>query len=162
MSRKNVAPSALRIVALLVAQLATACSAGDVSRPAVPGVIDTNPPPVPPVSFVQPTRPATIYMGAQGIYQFLVSTYGGPVLSRYVVYEDNTFALQFFNSSRGQFEYTGRLARSDSVFDLRFDGWSIAGPWIATGALRGDTLSVSYNTVMMLSDFADGYYVRVR
>ena len=35
-----------------------------------------------------------------------------------------------------------------------------AGPWGATGTLRGDTLTVGYNTVMSMSDFEDAVYLR--
>jgi hypothetical protein len=79
-----------------------------------------------------------------------------------VFYDDDTFALQFYGPARAPFQYTGRLLHAGATLDLRFDAQSSAGPWIATGSLRGDTLSVSYNTVMELSDFTGGNYIRSR
>ena len=154
MSRKNVAP--LTVATLLIAQLTTACEPRP-SDPLPPNQVYSNPP-VPPVTgFPQPTRAATIYLGQPDIYQWLPSA----PPTRFVFYEDSSFALQFAFPS-GLLEYAGHFARTDSAFDLRFDGASAAGPWIATGALRGDTLSVTYNVIMMLSDFSDGKYVLVR
>jgi hypothetical protein len=166
MSRRRIAQSTLPIVTLVVAYLATACGA-DVSRTLIPSRVDTTgwvkPLPLSPaLPFADPSRPATIFVAADDTSRYGMPGQDGVLLSRYVFYEDSTFALQFYSASRGQFEYTGRVARADSVLDLRFDGASIAGPWIATGTLRGDTLSVSYNQIMVSSDFADGNYLRAR
>jgi Tol biopolymer transport system component len=76
-------------------------------------------------------------------------------LSRYVLYDDSTFALQYLGPTG---EYTGRYSRTGSAVDFSFDGWSTAGPWEATGFLHGDSLVVEYNIVMWLSDFEDGVY----
>jgi hypothetical protein len=85
------------------------------------------------------------------------------VHSRYLLFEDEgEFALQYGYSVGGpaNSEYAGRFSRSDDSITFLFDGWSMAGPWQATGTLCGDTLIVRYNTVMILSDFEDGTYIR--
>jgi hypothetical protein len=61
----------------------------------------------------------------------------------------------------GAFEYKGRFDRTDSTLVLYFDGWSVAGPWIATGTLSESRFTVSYNMVMALSDFMDATYFRL-
>ena len=82
-------------------------------------------------------------------------------IARYVFYADGTFGLQFSSARAGFFEYRGRYTRTDARITFDWDGWSIAGPWGATGTLSGDTLRVEYNTIMQATDFVDGMYVRV-
>jgi hypothetical protein len=48
----------------------------------------------------------------------------------------------------------------DSRIIFSWDGWSTAGPWGAQASLRGDSLKVTYNLIMSMSDFVDGTYVR--
>ena len=84
--------------------------------------------------------------------------------SRYVLHQDSTFALQYLKAPDGPccrwdfFEYTGRYARVNASIRLDFGGSSQAGEWLATGTIQGDSLVVTYNLVMVLSDFEDGVY----
>jgi hypothetical protein len=81
--------------------------------------------------------------------------------SRYLFFENaGRFVLQYQNPVWGTHDYPGRFIRSGDTIDFHFEGWSVAGPWEATGTLRGDSLIVSYNSVMSWSDFEDGAYVR--
>jgi predicted small lipoprotein YifL len=84
-----------------------------------------------------------------------------PGSSRYVLYDDSTFALQYWRPDWGFFEYPGEYRREDSAMSFYFDGYNTAGAWVATGTLDGQTLTVAYNLVMMMSDFEDGVYVGV-
>ena len=97
-------------------------------------------------------RPAGIY--DRVTYSFI------PGSSRYVLYDNATFSLQYSLAQWGLVEYKGRYSRADSLITFDWDGWSTAGPWGADGILRGDTLIVKYNLVMSWSDFEDGVYVR--
>jgi hypothetical protein len=76
--------------------------------------------------------------------------------SRYVLYEDSTFGLQYLSARWGFFEYTGRYARVNASISLDFD--ANRPQWQATASIQGDSLVVTYNTDMMLSDFEDGVY----
>jgi hypothetical protein len=78
--------------------------------------------------------------------------------SRFVLYDNGAFVLQYV----GRGEYRGRYAEDKGVITFEWDGWSVAGPWGATGALSDDSLSVRYNLIMQLSDFEDGVYLRAR
>jgi hypothetical protein len=86
------------------------------------------------------------------------------VLSRYVLHQDGTFALQVLKPPGspccrwGFIEFTGTYARGSTSVSLDFDGSSQAGPWLATASIEGDDLVVAYNLVMVLSDFEDGVY----
>ncbi len=115
-------------------------------------------PPAPP--FPNLTRPGDIYIGDPAIYQFIFSFHQSQVASRYVFYDDGTFGLQFSSVRWGFFEYPGRFIRADSLIMFDFGGRSTAGPWDASGTVRGDSLMVRYNELMLHSDFADGWYVR--
>jgi hypothetical protein len=75
--------------------------------------------------------------------------------SRFVLYDDRRFALQFRGGDSG---YAGKYAEKAGTVSLEWDGWSAAGPWGATGTLTGDSLIVRYNTIMLLTDFEDAVY----
>lgn len=144
MSHSRLALAIAALVALL-----TACS--DSTGPARTPLPAAAPPIVP--TFPAPTGAATIYVEQGSIY----STYS--LRSRFVLDANGTFALQFATDGP-PFQYLGRYTRTDSLVTFDWDGWSVAGPWGATGILRGDELIVKYNVIMMLSDFEDGTYVR--
>jgi hypothetical protein len=80
--------------------------------------------------------------------------------SRLVLYDDGGFVLQYptLSASDG---YRGGYTDSNGTVTFRWEGWSIAGPWGATGTLVGDSLTIRYNEVMQLTDFEDAVYVRV-
>jgi hypothetical protein len=108
----------------------------------------------PPGEFPPVARPATIYN------RQTPHSHPSGALSRYVLYEDGAFGLQYGNPMWGFHEYPGRYSRADSVITFNFDGWNSAGPWQADGVVHGDSLFVRYNDVMLWSDFEDGVYVR--
>ena len=122
--------------------------------PSIPPSMPPSAPPAAPPAFPFPglSRPGAIYAEAYATYPGLAS--------RYVFYEDNSFELQFVSASLQFFKYAGRVNRTDARITFGWDGWSIAGPWGATGTLRGDSLRVEYNLIMLHTDFIDGLYVR--
>jgi len=83
-----------------------------------------------------------------------------PGSSRYVLYGDGTFSLQYVSPQWGFFEYPGRYSRANSLLTFDFDGWGAMGPWLADGILLGDSLIVKYNDVMLWTDFEDGVYLQ--
>jgi hypothetical protein len=175
MTMSRHAPAAL-IVLLSVA--AVACS--DSVTPALPSV-PTPPSSVPatPPSSVPATPPSNVPAStaafpalsrAGDVYQELGTPYAsagsltfhnGLLASRFILYRDGTFGLQFVSGRFGFFEYGGSYVRADSSVALTWDGWSTAGTWGTTVTARGDTLRIAYNQIMALSDFVDASYVRV-
>ena len=157
--RRRVFLVALACVAPLVG-----CS-GSTEQPVAP-IRYSPPPPAPP--YVTPTTPTTpspnakavIYQGQAGLYDSYNNYLGGTSDSQYVLYDDGTFALEFTTARFGPFSYFGRYTRTDSHFVFSWDGSSAAGPWGSQATLHGDTLKVTYNLVMSMSDFVDGPYVR--
>jgi len=121
----------------------------DTTRPtdptAAPPAAPAPPPTAPPVS-------------SPGVLYERVSHSFTPGKSRYALYDDSTFSLQY--DAYGGFEYPGKFSREDSAITFHFDGWSVMGPWLAHGVVRGDSLTVKYNDVMIWTDFEDGTYVR--
>jgi hypothetical protein len=93
---------------------------------------------------------------------FFPSSRGPHVKSRFVLYVDGSFVLQYANGSSLIDEYRGRYVESAGVVTFTWDAWSAAGRWGATGVLTRESLTVEYNTVMQLTDFEDGIYVRVQ
>ena len=116
-------------------------------------------PPVPTSGFPSLTQSGQIYVAPVGLYDAYAAYHGSSLPTRYVLYDDSTFTLQFLSARFGFFEYTGRYSRLNSKITFSWNGWSTAGPWGADGTLRGDSLSVTYNTIMMLTDFIDGTYI---
>ena len=130
----------------------------DPNRPLPPPPATNGPPP----PFPAVPGAVAIYDGPAGLYNDLVPYHGSSVPTRYVLFSDSTFFLQFASFRFGIFSYTGRYARTDSGITFTWDGSGVAEPWVSTGSLRGDTLTVRYGIVMMMSDFIDGDYVRSR
>jgi hypothetical protein len=129
-----------------------------------------GPPPSPdPQSPAQPTtvtgfpaltKPGTIY-GEQGQLYAFFSPSQGRLVSRYVIYDDGSFELDFMSETRGFFSYAGTYTASGTGLALNFSDSDSAGPWTAMGSLSGDQMGVKYNGVMIGADFNDGTYVRV-
>ncbi|MBA3671857.1 MAG: hypothetical protein H0W68_07525 [Gemmatimonadaceae bacterium] len=134
----------IRSVALATAAIATlvACS-GD----ATSVTQAVTPPATGPVAPPAPARPGVVYDR--------VSASVFPGSSRFVLYGDSTFALQY---GPVLFEYKGRFTRKDSALTFSWDGSSVAGLWGATGVLKDNTLTVTFNIVMTASDFEDGTF----
>jgi len=122
---------------------------GPTSQPTPP-----TPPSAPAVSSV------IVYEGPPDLYDFSANYHQGQLTSRYALYGDSTFALEFVSPRFGPFAYSGRYKRTGSRITFSWNAWSAAGPWGAEATLTGDSLKVSYNSVMMMSDFVDGTYVR--
>jgi hypothetical protein len=110
-------------------------------------------------AFPAPSRHAQIYVEGEPVYAFMYPHYGCKVASRYVLYDDGSFALQF-SSVHGFFEYVGIFGKADSAVELLFRDASRAGSWDAAGTIQGDSLRVKYNVIMVGSDFNNGLYVR--
>lgn len=127
---------------------------GDLPHDPVNGPDERGRPPADPVWDSFPSVPES----AVAFDRVSFSTSGAP--SRYVLDTVNAgFELQALWSS-GIAVHTGTYTRENSVIDFDFDAWSAAGPWEATGTLENDSLHVSYNAVMILTDFESGTYVR--
>jgi hypothetical protein len=145
------------LILLLAFQGAAACSreaptlvspgrpAGPVPAPTPPGV-NTFPP---------LSKPGAIYdrVGGSSL----------PGRSRYVIYVDGTFSLQFAGADSGFGEYLGHYSLEPSLYSsgessIQFSFNASAGEWLATGVARGDSIVVRYNFVMALSDFEGGVY----
>ena len=163
------ARSAMVALVLIALTMPLACSDATGARNPTAPPSDPNrplpPPPAtdgPPPPFPTVAGAVAIYDAGAGLYDELIPYHGSNLPSRYVLFGDGTFQLQFSSYRFGIFSYAGRYSRSDSVMTFTWDGWSTAGPWGSTGTLRGDTLAVRYNVVMMLSDFIDGDYVLSR
>lgn len=88
------------------------------------------------------------------------------VRSRYIFQKDSSFALQYDHDGKNEYsnvlQYKGRYKEINNSVSFTWDGWSVAGSWGATGTLRGDTLTVGYNMIMLMSDFEDAVYLRKR
>ena len=148
-----VIPSAgLAVLLTLVAACGEPLSPTAPTRPVQSALpIAPAPTPTPPVgSFPPVSGPARIYaFDRQASYPVQSYTVG----SRYVLYDDGTFALQYLTAG----EYRGRYREASTTVTLDFDGFGDAG---ATGTLVGDMLTVQYSILMWLADFQDAIYVR--
>ena len=151
MTRTAVRAGAL--VALLV--VATGCGASSPGGPsastgtnAVPG------PTAPPPTFPTVSGAARIFSFDHEL-SYAVANYTQK--SRFVLYDKGSFVLQYAMCNCGG-EYRGRYTEANGVITFEWEAASPAGPWGATGTLRGDTLTVQYNSIMQLSDFEDAVY----
>lgn len=79
--------------------------------------------------------------------------------SRFVLYTDGRFELQYSTLGKGYGSYAGDYRRTGNNFHFTFDARNSAGPWLATGTLDGSRLAITFNVVASLADFEDGVYV---
>jgi hypothetical protein len=150
------------LLALLV--LSSACTELTPTAPTSTADSTATPPPTSSpapgaVSFPAVSRPARIYVAVALPWYPM---HGSPLASRYVLYDDGTFGLQYSSANYPFFEYRGRYAEANGHITFEWEGWSVAGPWGAAGSLTEDSLTVRYNLIMQLSDFEDGVYLRTR
>jgi hypothetical protein len=124
------------------------------------------PPPAPPAFPAPPdfpplSRAGIIYRAPDSVYPFELfgNVHGSSIASRYVLYDDDKFGLQFASANYPFVELTGHYSGVDSVLTFTLDGDNNFD-WGATGTLRGDSLIVKYNLDASMSDFMDGVYVR--
>ena len=142
------------VVALLV--LVAACGSSGPTSPT-----GTNPPSALP----SPTpRPATVFPPPSGpsrtfVFdrELLYPVHDYTRHSRLVLYDNGAFTLRF--PSVGEGGYRGGYTDANGVIVFEWDAWNVAGPWGATGTLKGDSLTVEYNQIMLHSDFEAAAYV---
>jgi hypothetical protein len=87
------------------------------------------------------------------------SYHGSPLASRYLLYADGTFALQYASARYPFFEYLGAYSEENGLITLDFSG---DGRWDATGTIDDESLTVKYNDIMIHSDFENGVYQRLQ
>lgn len=146
-------------ILLPCASFALACGDAAVTLRPPPATDTTTIVAAPP--YRPPTRAATVYQERGDPAS--PASLGATRPSRYVLYADSTFELQFSSANRGLFGYSGRFFRPESGLLLTLSGWSPEGQWAAQGALIADTLRVTYapNNFLTIS-LSDGDYIRVR
>ena len=137
------------VVALLA--LSVACGS---DGPAAP--TGTNPPPSPPapVGFPPLTGPSRTFVFD---HQLAMSVSDYTTQSRFVLYDNGAFALQFPTLGNGGYRGAYKVANGLIAFDWEHS--TAAVEWTATGTFRGDSMTVEYNRVMLLTDFEDAEYV---
>jgi len=77
-----------------------------------------------------------------------------------VLCADGTFLLRLQSGRWGESEYLGKYSSSDSTVTFDFAASNLAGAWNAVGKLRGDTMTVVYNDVMVMANCIGGPYLR--
>jgi hypothetical protein len=145
--------AALRCGALLV-PLVVASACADSVTPTTP----TTPSGPAGADFPAVSRPARIYLFASKL-SYPVSEWTSA--SRYVLYDDSTFAVQSLRS-QGSFEYLGTYTVANTLITFRWDAnQNVPAPWRpATGTLTADSLTVRYDAIMNMDGFEDAVYIR--
>ena len=144
------------IVVLFV--LAAACGSSVPTSPTVTSQAPPFPSPTPPptTKFPPLSGPSRTFVFDREL-TYRVNDYTKK--SRFTLYDNGAFVLQF--PSVGEGGYRGGYAGADGVITFEWEGWNVVGPWGATGTLKGDSLTVQYNDIMLWTDFEDAVYVRV-
>ena len=147
--------NAVRRASLIALVVATACSdaplpiaPSSIPLPSIPPTSTGNPPIIgTPPPFPSVSEPARIYNAVDSPYTPMHGS------SRYVLYDDGTFALQYGSPNYAFFEYRGTYEEANDLI-------TFGGEW--TGWFSGDSLAVRYTERMHHSDFLDGVYIRAR
>ena len=139
---------------LTLIAVVTACSSASLPfAPATSSAATPTPSPTPPPIVPGVAPPA-------GTYVFTdtgLNVASWTRRSRFILGDDGRFVLRY----EGSGVYRGTYRYSDGILTFEWEGWSIAGPWGATGSFRDDVLTVTFNIVMQLSDFENASYKRV-
>ena len=145
-----------RGAAVFLVVLSTACgSSAPTSPTAIPQPLPVAAPTAPPTRTFPPlSGPSRTFVFDREL-KSRVSDYTRK--SSFVLYDNGAFVLRF----SGPGEYRGGYTVADGVITFEWEGWSAAGPWGATGTIRGDSLTVEYNFIMQLTDFEDAVYALV-
>jgi len=145
-------PSRARVLVLLALLVGPSTACVDRSSPIITRP-DLNAPAVRPPSLEFPalTRPG------QEFRLLVTPTDSRQLITRYVLYDDGTFALQYLDEAKYFGEYVGTYTRRDSTVNLVWD----SDEMIATGTLLGDELRVRYNYFLQLQGWRDETYRRV-
>jgi len=153
-SRATIGRRALRLRAVVVlAVLAMACGRSTPTGPTDRGLGPAIPSPAPPATTFPPALgPSRVFTFDRAL-TYRVSDY--TARSRFVLYDNGAFALQYISLGA---EYRGRYMEANGIVTFEWEGWSVAGPWEATGTFADGWLTVRYNLVMELSDFEDAVY----
>ena len=149
---KTNAGGAALVVLLL---LSVACGSSGHASPTAPSPSPTHvSPPQPATDFPPLSGPSRTFIFDREL-SYRVSDYTKQ--SRFVLYENGAFVLQYAGLNGA---YRGGYHTDNGAIVFEWEGWSAAGPWGATGAVNGDSLTVRYNLIMQLTDFEDAVYVR--
>ena len=133
------------------------CSACADSRPTAPTAVTVSTPtavavPAPAPRVFPPLEGSSRTFNFERALSYSVRDYTRG--SRFVLFDNGAFMLEYPHIPG----YRGKYTESNGVLTFEWEGWSTAGPWGATGTIKGDSLAVEYNLIMMLSDFEDAVY----
>lgn len=140
---------------LLAMALLGACSHSPVA-PTPPAGVDPPATSAPPAPTAKPPLPP---LSEGRVFAFQSAAQTGQTLawytpgSRYVLFDNGMFVLEYPHGS-----YRGTYKQDGPTITFEWEGWSVAGPWGATGTLLDDQLTVRYNMIMIMSDFEDAIY----
>ena len=142
-----------RTLIVLFVALSCACAGSTPTAPTPPRQSVILPAPAPPQTNFPPAS------GPSRTFTF-DHTFGPTAAdytkqSRFVLYDDGAFVLQYLSLIG---DYRGGYSESNGVITFGWEGWSVAGPWGATGTLQDGVLTVHYNLIMQLTDFEDAAY----
>jgi hypothetical protein len=144
------------LVALLV--ISVACGSSEPTSPTgtsrPPAVSSPTPPP--PTNFPPLSGPSRTFTFDREL-SYPVRDYTRN--SRFVLYDNGAFVLQY--PSLGDGGYRGGYTQTNGDIDFQWEGWSTAGPWGASGTLKGNLLTVQYNLIMQHTDFEDAVYALI-
>jgi hypothetical protein len=147
-----------RCAAVVLLVLSAACGSSAPTSPTGthqrPALSSQSPTPRPATNFPPLSGPSRTFVFDREL-SYRVSDYTRN--SRFVVYDNGAFVLQY--PSLGELGYRGGYRDANGVIVFEWEGWSVAGPWGATGTLEGQSLTVRYNEIMQHTDFEDAVYV---
>lgn len=151
--------------ALIGSALLTGACSGPPTRPTAnttppPPVSSTPPPTTPPPapfvpSFPAVSQPARVYVAER--FPYIAYPHGSLLGSRFVLFDDGNFGLQYSSLTNPFFQYTGTYTEQSGDLMLAFHANN--GRWTATAAITDGALSVKFNLDMQMSDFEDGVYL---
>lgn len=150
-----------RAAAIVLPMLLAACGSSAPTSPTATSLARFQGAQPPPANFPPLSGPSRTFVFERELSNY-VNDYTRH--SRFVLYDNGAFELQYPPSQYGPGLYGGEYQNADGVigFLFEFEGRSVGAAFNdATGTLKGDSLTVQYDWNMRMADFEDGVYVQM-
>jgi len=145
---------------VVLSVLVAACGGAGPTSPTGTTPLPAPPPSPPPqIDFPPLSGPSRTFIFDREL-SYIVRDYTRQ--SRFILYENGAFELQYPPSAYGPGLYRGAYQKANGriMFLFEFQGRSVGSAWDdASATLTGDSLTVQYDWSMRMADFEDAVYV---
>ena len=159
---RNTVRGAVVVIVVLSAACGSSTPTSPTATSTAPPAATSAPPTVPPqpqIDFPPPAGPSRTFIFDRQL-SYPVRDFTRQ--SRFVLYDNGAFELQYPPSQYGPGLFRGAYQHANGVTLLlfQFQGRIVGTPWTdATASLKGNSLTLEYHEIMQHADFENAVYV---